>query len=67
MLFGWEMAQRMRDLTVLTEDPNLVSDTHTGSSQPPVTPVPGDLKLSYGFHWHWCADMYADKTPIYIK
>ena len=31
----------MRDLTVLTEDPNLVSDTHTGSSQPPVTPVPG--------------------------
>ena len=50
-----ERVQRLRALAALEEDPR-------GVSKPSVTPVPGNLMPSSGFHWHsvcmWYADIY---------
>ena len=40
-------AQSLRVHSAFSEDLSLVSYTHISGSQPPVTPVPGDLTLSF--------------------
>lgn len=59
-----EMAQKLRTLTVLWEDPGLIPVPH-GGSQPSTAPVPGDLMLFLDFLRH-CMDVvhrHVGKTP----
>jgi hypothetical protein len=44
-----EMAQQLRALAALAEDPGSIPSTHNGSSHLSLTPVPTDLTPS---HWH---------------
>lgn len=48
-----EMAQGLRELTVLVEDPSSVSNTHTAVHNRLQTPVPGDSNtLSWPLQTH---------------
>jgi hypothetical protein len=56
-------------LIALSPDQNLVPGNNIGGAQPPITPAPGDLTLSFlalvgtcTYHKHTC----TTKTPIYI-
>jgi hypothetical protein len=45
-----EMAQQLRALVALIEDPEFSFECPHGGSQVPVTLVPGDLTPSFDFH-----------------
>lgn len=49
------MVQWLRTHTALVEDPSSQHPQWAGSSQPPVTPAPGDLTTSPVFCKHSCA------------
>lgn len=58
------MAQRLRPRAAPAEDPGSVPSTPHGDSQPPATPVPGDLFFSSGPREHshvHDVDTHADK------
>lgn len=59
---GWEMAQELRGLAALPEDPSLTASTHTRQLL-----FPKDLMLSglYG-HWHKC-DVCTQRNTIHIN
>jgi len=64
-----EMAQQLRELAALLEDPGpfpaLLADLLS------VTPVTGDMTPSLGLYGlqacKWCIDTYAVKTPLHTK
>lgn len=68
-----EMAQSLRALATLLEDPNVIPELMWNSWQPPVTLFPGDWKHSSGFCWflHICSrhsqrhiHMHVNKNKI---
>ena len=63
------MAQWLRALTALPEDPIFILLTHS-SLQLPVGSLPGNLMLSSGLHRHqvhiWYTDIHVGKNPIFI-
>lgn len=46
------MAQQLRVIGVIVEDPNLDPTHMPGRSQPPLTPVPRDRMPSFGRYSH---------------
>lgn len=61
-----EMAQWLSALAALPDHPSSEFQyPHGGLYNKSVTPIPGDLITSFGFHWHqahmWCIDIEASK------
>lgn len=56
------MAQRLRELVTLPEDPGSISSILHGSSQLSESPVPEYMTPEY-----MSQDIYAGKTPVHIK
>lgn len=63
---GWTDGSGLRALAELAKDLFDSQPPH-GDSQPFLSPVPGDLTPSSGFHGHQAHMHYTDKTLIYLK
>jgi hypothetical protein len=64
-----EMAQWLRALTTLPEDPSSTPSTYN-RSEIPVTLLPRDSMLPCGLHWyctHVVHSTHTGKAPIHIK
>jgi hypothetical protein len=64
------MAQRIRTLPALAENPGIMSQHPHGSSQPSVTLVPGDLMPSCGLHYFRYISgriQHPTYNPIYLS
>jgi hypothetical protein len=63
-----EMAQQVKALAVLSEDPGLIDSTCMAGT---VNPVPGHLVLASGLQGHqahkWYTDIYADNSHPYTE
>ena len=66
-----EIAQWLRALAVLTEDPDSVPSTHMMASSYTLTPVPEDPISSSCLHRHWmltvCAQPYMEVKHSYTN